>query len=259
MNISNISINENNRYVELYTLCDLLMQASFVNRIKYIARFFVDRTPYGSADDDLLEELNCMTYVETVLGAALASIGDFNYFTKDVVNKIDLFRYKGAKSFANRNHFMSADWLEHNAKFLKDITFELSRSLDVRKAVISRKDWLQNFPNEHLLHGAAQQEVTVPYYAFAKILAKQNSIELWPKVAIFSVVRSKNWSVQEQINTELPISHIGFIFKEHNSLRVLHSTKINNYGVCELDLFEYIKSYAGSSAMGLNIQQVLES
>lgn len=226
---------------------------------------------------------DCDTYVTTVLALALAK--NTQGF-KQCMSKV---RYKdGHVSFTARNHFTSIDWNFNNQKqgFIKDITGTIKDQnnktvTEMATALIDKPSWYQHFTNKNVrlspsneaeqikrlaelkMRGAKLpvQLSKLPYLPLTALFDAQGKPNQYlfaqiPNASIVEIVRP-NWNLQEQIGTNLNISHLGFAFWKNGTLYFRQAS--SQYGhVVEVPLIDYLHEALSSPTIkGIHVEVVV--
>ena len=136
-----------------YTKNDSLVYVNCINKLKVdsalpinelmikVALYFKD-TPYVASTLERntkeqlvvnLREVDCTTFVETCIALSLTlKSGDYSF--SNYCNKLEKLRYRDGKidDYTSRLHYVS-DWIQDNAKILKDETQSLGGILETKK------------------------------------------------------------------------------------------------------------------------------
>lgn len=221
---------------ELEVLSNDLFDAPLEVRLQHFAHKLLGVT-FGSwqdgsdleTEDDFnynLEQLDCVTYVEVVLALAKNVPGS---------NFVDLLRkihYKnGVPNYLSRNHFMSLDWIPNNNFVVRDVTSNVALELQTATTIIDKLNWLKKTRSEfaipeNLLASLQPQEVSSPYIDTTHFLDNQSYyFDKFPEAGISCIVRP-DWNMRDKIGTNLNISHLGFVFRDHvtRTLRFYHAS-----------------------------------
>lgn len=221
---------------ELELLSKDLVDAPLEVRLQHFAHKLLD-VPFGAWDDgsDLLTEddfkynlgkLDCVTYVEVVLALA-KNLPESNFL--DLLRRI---HYKnGMPNYLSRNHFMSLDWIPNNYFIVRDVTSNIALELKTATTVIDKLNWLKTIRKNftipaHLINTLQPKKVISPYIATAHFLDNQSYyFDKFPEAGIACIVRP-DWNMRDRIGTNLNISHLGFVFKDHvtQTLRFYHAS-----------------------------------
>lgn len=227
-----------------------------------------------------LDRLDCTTYVETVMAAALA------HGEQSFEKRLFAIRYEGARvAFLSRNHFAEADWIPNNerAGFVRDITRALFPDLArTTTLVVSKRKWLETRgandieprdreqgQRERLAAELrdqaahfADQSVTLPYLpTLALFLKNEKSGELEPNLevlrrvpngSIFNIVR-EGWAPG---GIATGISHQGFLIQKADGLYMRHASQNKEVREDRIDL--YFKRFLNSATIrGINVLEPL--
>jgi hypothetical protein len=267
---------------------------SIAARVAFDSAFFMGKPyqkfPLGegpNADFDKnplyrTDAFDCMTYVNTVI--ALANANNLQEFQR----VFKLLSYEnGQVAFVARNHFVTGDWNENNAKsgYIKDITASIKNTnglSPVRYAVttIDRPNWYRmmlpdrvrvfSYPGDEqaaqLLNALRAQASTVkaqrvatPYIPISALYdaAGQPNMQLFnqiPSGAIIEIVRP-NWDLTRYIGTHINVSHLGFVFRTPQGL-VFREASLDSNRITDLSLTTYLRQFIGTSVGGINVEQV---
>ncbi|HTN68822.1 MAG TPA: N-acetylmuramoyl-L-alanine amidase-like domain-containing protein [Dysgonamonadaceae bacterium] len=195
------------------------------------ARFFLE-IPYVAHTLDLntdealvvnLKELDCVTYVETVLALSFTARSNnlsMNYF-KEMLTKIR-YRTNEITDYASRIHYTS-DWVFENEKngLLKNISKGLSGIKETKKIDFMsahRNAYKQLANDDAMLEKIGDIENRINdrggFYYLPKhlIAAKANDI---PHMAVIGFVTSIDG---------LDISHVGFAYHKNDKLTFIHAS-----------------------------------
>lgn len=279
-------------------LYNKLKQNSIVSmpeRLEYISAHFLEK-PYvlgalgegdtGRYDQDPLyrtDAFDCLTFVETVIAAALANnVSQFQQCMQTI-------RYdNGDIDFTKRNHFTSLDWNPNNQKqgLLKDITSSIKNTknqpvIKTAEALIDKPNWYQHLTTADIrlknatpsLESERLAELQQKGLAFPRLKASIPYIPLnilfdaagkantglfkqIPNAAIIEIVRP-NWDLRDKTGTCLNVSHIGFAFWKGNQLLFREASSISNQTI-DVDLIDYLrKSRQSPTIDGINIQEIV--
>lgn len=199
--------------------------------IEKTARFFLE-SPYVAHTLDLntdealvvnLKELDCVTYVETVLALSFTACSNnlsMNYF-KEMLIKIR-YRTNEITDYASRIHYTS-DWVFENEKngLLKNISKGLSGIKETKKIDFMsahRNAYKQLANDDAMLEKIGDIENRINdrggFYYLPKhlIAAKANDI---PHMAVIGFVTSIDG---------LDISHVGFAYHKNDKLTFIHAS-----------------------------------
>ena len=195
----------------------------FADRIEQISRLFLG-TPYGSfplGEGEGVEpqprwradQVDCQTYVETVLALANArSLPEAKALLDDI-------RYRAPPlNFTSRNHFTEAQWLPVNlAKgYLREETTRLDPHAPVFRLVLHRAQWSKVAGLARLV------PAQIPEGAFAiHYLPLAEARRLAPRIApgsVLLVVRAKD--PQRVVR----VSHMALVVQTPGGLMVRHAS-----------------------------------
>ena len=179
------------------------------------------------------DTFDCLTFLEEIL--ALAMAGD--PVGAPVLR--DGLRYRnGEASYANRHHFMMAQWVPENiaAGFVKDITHTLGETHRIEKEV-NRQTW-KNWQGSH---GFELELDALPVGRFGlnvlSLDAAEAAVDRIPAGAIILTIRQpKEWK-------PIIVSHVGFMVPtaEGEAPRVRHATRMQGGSVRDHFLAWYIE------------------
>lgn len=177
-----------------------------------------------------LDQVDCQTYVETVLAMANArSVPEARAILDDI-------RYQGQPSFENRNHFTEAQWLPANIGkgYLTDEVPAIdgrapAETLNLVHAQWSRVPALQRLSG---IHNLPDGKYTVRYLPLAELRRRAPAIE---SGSVIMVVR------EADPNRVVRISHMGFILKTGKGWVVRHASSGPEHAVIEVPLDEYVR------------------
>ncbi len=160
------------------------------------------------------DQVDCQTYVETVLALARARSWDA------LLSTMDDIRYAAGAQYAQRNHFFEAQWAASNEKkgFIREVTSEVGGERAVEHVkVVTAELWEGRdeakrikLPKERAPIG----RFPAPYVPIDKVLEIANAI---PDGAVFAVVR------EDRPKTPYMVSHMGFIVHEEGKTYARHA------------------------------------
>jgi hypothetical protein len=236
---------------------------------------------------------NCVTWVEQIL-AMVRSGGDFDGFVKEL-HKI---RYlDGVVDYAMRNHFQEADWIPNNiaADYIADIVTAIAgEDAPSVSAKINKKNWYAaktsldgDFSDlteeeyaQRLLEFQSlgvfmpEAEVTLRYVPFFQMITGAGLdaaiapafVDAMPDVAIFNLANDgvKIADDDGAWITDLIVTHVGFVIKDGDSLKVYHSTPNTDTGLSimtEEDFLSFLNrrflDNPKTTAVGLHISSAV--
>lgn len=267
---------------------------NITNRIIFDSGYFMGKPyqmfPLGEGPNAYFDKnplyrtdvFDCMTYVNTVI--ALANANNLQEFQ----HNFKLLSYEnGNVTFVARNHFVTGDWNENNAKqgFIKDITATIKDghgTTPVRYAVttIDRPNWYRMmlpqcvrvffYPGDTqatqlltALRAQASevkaQRVATPYIPLTALFngAGQPNMQLFnqiPSGSIIEIVRP-NWDLTQLIGTHINVSHLGFVIHTPQGL-IFREASSDNSRIADIQLTAYLKQFIGTSVGGINVEMV---
>ena len=194
------------------------------------------------------EAFDCLTFVEEVLGLAMA--GDPLY----APTIRDAFRYRGPPSYENRRHFMEASWIPdaiHNG-LLEDITPRVGHARVLTKDVTAdtwrhwRHRWVFHLPDALLPVGSW----SLNYLDLAEAAA---AVPLIPPGAIVVTLR------QDRSYVPIVVTHIGMVVppaEGSTEVRMRHATRMGRRTVRDDRLSWYVthlRDYTRWPSLGVTI------
>jgi hypothetical protein len=191
------------------------------------------------------DTFDCLTFVEEVTSLALA--GDPLY--APAVR--DAFRYRGAPSYADRRHFMEAQWVPDAIRngLLDDITAKVGRASYLRKDVTldTWRHWRHRaffaLPDLALPTG----EWTLPYL---DLDAAAESVPVIPPGAILLTLR------QPRAWAPVVTTHISMVVPTADGVRMRHATRMGARKVRDdrLDWYvTHLRDYVNWPALGITV------
>ncbi len=183
------------------------------------------------------DAFDCLTFVEEALSLALGqSPQEVAQIRKDL-------RYgSGPISYANRNHFMTSQWIPNAIEqgYLQDITHTLGETHVVSKT-IRRRTWERWRGRRHFFFSPEQFPVGTYHFGVLSLDAAFEAIPKIPEGALVVVVRQSN------PYNPVWITHLGFVVRHSDTdVRIRHATKMSGGVVKEHYLkwyFEHIRIY----------------
>ena len=171
--------------------------------------------PRGACDKDPLMDfsrVDCMTFCEQTL--ALATSNNYD----DAFNNLQKIRYRNGRiGFANRHHFVMADWLPHNQWLLRNITEEKGGRLCKEMVkTIDRRKFAESFGCNDTKHFPPPERIRITY------LPKQYLLTISDKL--------KGSEIMVLITTRdgMFAAHLGFIMKNKDgSLLFRHASLLH--------------------------------
>lgn len=202
-----------------------------------------------------LSELDCVTYLETVL-AIYKSVKSSKTDFCDFVEQVENIKYRDGKKilFPSRLHYFS-DWLIDNSKRgnVKDITAEIdsvkySKTINYMTKNRSLYPQLKDtafFNSMKVFENNLNKNLK--YY-----LPKDKFNDYKAKIKHGDIV------VFTTITEGLDVSHVGFAYKKNNELYLLHaSSKYKKVIISEVPLNEYLNQ--NSKVSGIMVAEVDEN
>ena len=180
------------------------------------------------------DQVDCQTYVETVLAMANARN------LEEAKSVLDDIRYgKPQPSFENRNHFTEAQWLPANTEkgYLKDEVPIIDGRAPAETLTLSKAQWtkvkvLQRLANADVPEG----KFTVRYLPLQEAKKRARSIE---PGTILMVVR------EHDPNRIVRISHMGFVLKNpKGGYLVRHASTGDARAVVDEQLADFLDKQA---------------
>ena len=209
---------------------------------------YVAGTLDGNDEEQLvvhLDQLDCTTFVETVLALTIAhNQSEGNAFT-NFKNALTFVRYRDGKldGYASRLHYFS-DWIKDNEHkgILREVTFESS--------LAEKKELWLDFMSTHSSSYLPMKKDT----SLVQQIATQEKV--WQGVMVSYLPKEKlNLSSAElkikngdilSITTNikgLDVVHVGFAFWRRGKLHMLHASSVANKVIEDpLSLYEYSKN-----------------
>lgn len=199
-----------------------------------------------------LSELDCVTYVETVL-AIYKSVKSTKTDFCDFVEQVENIKYRDGKKilFPSRLHYFS-DWLIDNTKRgnIKDVTAEID-SVKYSKTI--------NYMTKN--RSLYPQLKDTSYFNEMKVVENnlnKNKIFYLPKDKFDNYkVKIKHGDIVVFTTTTegLDVSHVGFAYWNNNELYLLHaSSKFKKVIISDVTLKEYINQ--NSKTSGIMVAEV---
>lgn len=194
---------------------------------------------FGSPDGKPIFDMtrfDCVTYMESAMGMALAPTA------RHVLGMVKRLRYRGdTLSFATRNHYFVADWLTHNARYVRILALpgDTTVSRSIHKVKFMRDKGLTPPPQDPTL--------ALRYLPYEKALAwsqgKTSALDSTSKTpplpaGIYGVA----------FVTDIPgldVTHCGFVLSDGKSpLRLRHASQLAGQ-VATMDFAGYLASRRG--------------
>jgi hypothetical protein len=215
----------------------------FHERVERLSQVFLG-TPYGelplgegSGIEPMprwrLDQVDCQTYVETVLAMANAkSVEEAKHILDDI-------RYNGAPSFENRNHFTEAQWLPVNVGkgYFTDEVPAIDGRAPTETLTLVHAQWSKVPVLKRLasIHNIPDGKYNVRYLPLDELNRYAKNIE---SGTIIMVVR------EHDPNRIVRISHMGFIVKTPGGWMVRHASTGPEHKVIEVPFGEYVQKQA---------------
>ncbi len=226
-----------------------------------------------------LDALDCTTYLETVMAAALG------HDQASFLRRLYDVRYEnGRVSYVTRNHFPEVDWIANNVRsgYVEDVTMQLFPDLArTTSLVISKAKWYaaktandiepkdrdlaerEKLATElrALAPNYPDEPATIPYLPMQAFYVKnaengelEPNLEVLRKIphaSVFNIVR-EGWAPGGH---SLAISHQGFLIQKADGTYMRHAS--TNKQVMEDRIDVYFKRFLESPTIrGINILQV---
>lgn len=277
---------------QLYQALNKRPAQSMSQRIEYISSQFL-RKPYlfnalGEGPQAYFDQapryrsdaFDCETFVDTVLGIALAE--NFQGF-EQCINRI---RYKtGKPQFTARNHFTDLDWNKNNQRlgYLQDVTAQIKNPSgkkvnQMASATIDKPTWYKRLPISRIRIVQSDESIKIqrwqklqkkgkkfssevariPYIPLNALFDSQKRPNHYifaqiPDGAIVEIVRP-NWDLRQQIGTCLNVSHLGFTFWKNGAL-IFREASSEQHAVVDVPFIDYLQQALSSPTIkGINIQ-----
>lgn len=211
------------------TLEDVIREAAGItpasNRAIFLAKSFIgtpskDRVFSQTDPEEFMvdfEGMNCLSFVESVL--ALANAHHYEEFL-EMLQRIRY--YNGEISYANRNHYMTADWVPHNERFAEDVTRQIGGDL-VQTA-------FKRLPE--MTPGRTRSgnfiETAIPYIPAAHVVEVESGIQDGDILLFTSRLH------------DLDVKHVGFAIWRSGRVHVLHAKSKQSVQISREPLTEYI-------------------
>lgn len=222
------------------------------------------------------QTMDCMTLADVIL--ALLASHDYESFKHHLVK----IRYQNSHiAYLSRHHFMSSEWNPSNQAhgYIQDIT----ESIKINKRpltktienVIHYPNWLKFQKSHHRPHTLKQRLIWIKHQALAK--PKKASLPHIPLADFFSETGKvkhsllkqipsgsiieftcPNWQIQSIIGTSINIAHFGFVFRQGQTLMLLHASP-DTKKVSLLPLADYLIRAREKIKFieGINLQAIL--
>ncbi|HYV65023.1 MAG TPA: N-acetylmuramoyl-L-alanine amidase-like domain-containing protein [Myxococcales bacterium] len=178
-----------------------------------------------------VDQVDCQTYVETVLAMA-------NARSLERARKIlDDIRYAGDPprvSFATRNHFTEAQWLPSNTEkgYLREETRTIEPRAEKTTLTLRRKQWEKVAALKRLAPAKVPQgDFPIDYLTLDQARKRAASIE--PGSVLLVVRRSDPKRV-------VRVSHMGFVVRKEGRLYVRHASMGEERRVIDLELGQFL-------------------
>jgi D-alanyl-D-alanine carboxypeptidase/D-alanyl-D-alanine-endopeptidase (penicillin-binding protein 4) len=214
--------------------------SGYLERLPYFSRalegrpYFLGPTGegrYGAVDPRPpvdLERFDCVTYIESTLGLALARN------PADVVPAVLPIRYRGdTLSYATRNHFFVGDWIANNPRWFR--VLRTPGDTLVRK-VLHRKKLLAAKGLKSSGEDSAAEIAYLPYDKALQLAGEWNLGELFLGVAFVTSIAG------------LDVTHTGFLEARTGKPPLLRHAGQTKGAVVAQDFKEYLQSRKGKCA-----------
>jgi len=237
-----------------------LRDRPIAERMEVVSRPFLD-LPYTNeaagegegADRDppaRYDTFDCLTFVEEVLSLAMA--GDPLY--APAVR--DAFRYRGAPSYADRRHFMEAQWVPDAVAngLLEDVTAQLGPAKRLTHEVTAdtwrrwRKRAVFRLPDEALPTG----RWSLDYLDLDAAEAAVASIR--PGSVLLTLRTPRDWA-------PIATTHISLVVQTEDGIRMRHATRMGAQKVRDdrLDWYvTHLRDYTNWPALGIAVLEPRE-
>ncbi len=245
-------------------------------RIEDISQYFLDARFHSDAlgegkgqyDSDpiyRLDAFDCTTFVETVWALHRS------HSEKEWVQNLQVIRYRdGIKSFTERLHFISLDWMSYHLRKadIQDVSSLLGLPLRESKTLIDRRSWYEKKHPQMLKEFDDQysqekpQLITLPYVSFQDLLSNPKALdslrfELSKGALLANFVRP-NWDTRSTLGTALDISHQGFLMLKDDRIILRHAS-VTSLTVGDEDFMEYMQFYRNHSTLkGFQLIRLLD-
>lgn len=253
-----ISLNEvkfHNETNDTTRITEILIKASHIKtdnpqeRVDFIAREFLG-TPYVAhtleAETEMLtinlDELDCTTFVETVIALAYTA-GEYRTSWRDYIHNLERIRYRNGdiNGYASRLHYI-CDWVINNSHrgMFVDVTPRLPKCDYVVKSI--------DFMSKHRESYSALSD--------SVIYEQIKQVEIGYRNHRFPYIKKENTSHKEVVNAlcngdivalttntkGLDVSHLGIITFVDGSPHLLHaSMKAGKVIIDPLPLSDYLR------------------
>ncbi|MDF1796843.1 MAG: DUF1460 domain-containing protein [Coxiellaceae bacterium] len=265
-------------------------------RLEFFSQAFID-CPYvagacgegdcGEFDQSPLyrsDVFDCVTYINIVLALSLSK--NWDDFQRHILR---VNYYKSNPSYLTRFHFMSVDWNVQNAlnSIVEDITYTIVDQddqpvIEEATCVIEKPHWLsfRSLEDIKLLEQVDENEAVkrlgelhqqaafyhdieniTPYVPLQALFdAKQQPNEQLfkqiPAGCLLEIVRP-DWSLREQIGTNLNVSHVGFVIDSDQGLQYRQASTVAGK-VTDVSLIDYLQHCSKSPTIGgINLQMAV--
>jgi len=178
-----------------------------------------------------VDEVDCQTFVETVLAMANArSLSRAKQILDDI-------RYAGDPpkvSFATRNHFTEAQWLPSNSEkgYLREETRTVEPRAETATLSLHRRQW-EKVPGLKRLVPAKVPQGDFPIAYLTLDQAKKRAASIEPGSILLVVRRSDPKRV-------VRVSHMGFVVRKEGGLYVRHASMGEEREVIDLEIGAFL-------------------
>lgn len=212
----------------------------------------------------IITQLDCMTYVNTVL--ALTYAHDLASLTAAWL----AMNYKPHAGYqaAAQHHFLSADWhpAHEQARRLIPRSEPIARALHLpityAHAIINRPAFFAHLGINTPEIPALCEQVRTPYLPLTACFEdkKRPLSALWESIHtgdIITLVRPE-WDLRDTLGTHLNCSHLGFAIWQEDTLYLRHASSLKGR-ICDEPLSEYLANRLDSDTIkGIHIHAVAD-
>jgi len=181
-----------------------------------------------------LDEVDCLTFVETVMALALSDTEE------DVLHVLDSIRYRGRPEYAARNHLMESQWLPSNiAKgWVRDATPSLGGpAARASEKVLGPEAWASTTGRALALPPGSRPVGHFPL-GLVPVEAVRERAASWPSGTLLLLVREDApWRVTR-------ISHLGFVVQKDGRTYLRHATRGWKNGVVDEEIGHLLTRHA---------------
>lgn len=225
---------------------DLIREAARIvaasDRASFFAESFIgtpskDRVFSQTDPEELMvdfEGMNCLSFVENVL--ALANAHNYEEFLETL---LQIRYYHGEISYTDRNHYMTADWVPHNEKFVEDATERVGGT-----TVQTALKRLPEMTPERTQSGN-YEDIIIRYIPAEHIALIEDHIFNGDIILFTSPLPN------------LDVKHVGFAIVQNGRVHVLHAKSKQSVQISSEPLAEYVrKARKGGSPLFSGIQVI---